>query len=156
MILTRWQPFRHIEKWEPFGEIETLRKEMDRLFSQFAPDMDRLSNSFIFIPSAEMDETDSEIHLKFEVPGMTADDLNIEVTDTAVVIRGERNSESSTQDDNVTRSEFHYGKFEHVVPLSSHIVKDNVAAEYNNGILSLVLPKSTVSEAKTVTIKVAS
>ena len=154
MTLSHWQPFRQIEKWEPFSEMETLRKEMDRLFSQFIPEMGRERNEFTVIPSAEMNETDAEIHLKFEVPGMTADDLNIEVTDTAVVIRGERRSESKTEDEHMTRSEFHYGKFERVVPLSSQIVKDEVSAEYNNGILSLVLPKSSTPETQTVKIKV--
>ena len=155
MTLTRWQPFRQIEQWEPFSEIETLRKELDKLFAQFTPSLQGDRESFTFMPSAEMDETDTEIHLKFEVPGMTADDLNIEVTDTAVIVKGERKSESKSEDDNVTRSEFHYGKFERVVPLSSHIVKDDVSAEYSNGILRLVLPKSEDSATRTVKIKAA-
>lgn len=154
MTLTRWQPFRQIEQWEPFSEMEALRKELDKLFNQFTPRLQG-DESFAFMPSAEMDETDTEIHLKFEVPGMTADDLSIEVTDTAVVIRGERKSESKTEKDNVTRTEFQYGKFERVVPLTSHIVKDDVSAEYSNGILRLVLPKSDVPAAKAVKIKAA-
>ncbi|MDV3350178.1 Hsp20/alpha crystallin family protein [Leptothoe sp. ISB3NOV94-8A] len=153
MTLTHWQPFRQIEHWEPFSEMETLRKELDKLFAQFTPGPSDAQASFSFMPSAEMDETDTEIHLKFEVPGMTADDLNIEVTDTAVTVKGERKSESKTEEDNITRSEFHYGKFERVIPLSSHIVKDAVSAEYNNGILRLVLPKSEVAASKTVKIK---
>lgn len=156
MTLTQWQPFRQIEKWEPFGEMEALRKEMDRLFSKFTPEMHRDRNAFTVVPSAEMDETETEIHLKFEVPGITADDLSVEVTDAAVVIRGERKSESTTEADNVTRSEFHYGQFERVVPLPSQIVKDEVVAEYRHGILSLVLPKSAVPTAQTVKIKVTS
>lgn len=152
MTLTRWQPFRQIEQWEPFSEMEALRKELDKLFNQFTPRLQG-DESFAFMPSAEMDETDTEIHLKFEVPGMIADDLSIEATDTAVVIRGERKSESKIEEDNVTRSEFQYGKFERVVPLTSHIVKDDISAEYSNGILRLVLPKSDVPAAKTVKIK---
>ncbi len=105
------------------------------------------------MPSAEMDETDAEIHLKFEVPGMTADDLDIEITDTAVIVRGERKSESKTEENNITRSEFQYGRFERIVPLPSHIVKDDVSAEYSSGILRLVLPKSEVQATKTVKIK---
>ena len=153
MTLTRWQPFRQIEHWEPFSEMEVLRKELDKLFTQFTPGLQGDPESFTFIPSAEMDETDTEIHLKFEVPGMTANDLSIEVTDAAVVVKGERKSESKTEKKNMTRSEFQYGKFERVVPLSSHILKDAVLAEYNNGILRLVLPKSEVSATKIVEIQ---
>ena len=153
MTLTRWQPFRQIEHWEPFSEMEVLRKELDKLFTQFTPGLQGDPENFTFIPSAEMDETDTEIHLKFEVPGMTANDLSIEVTDAAVVVKGERKSESKTEKKNMTRSEFQYGKFERVVPLSSHILKDAVSAEYNNGILRLVLPKSEVSATKIVEIQ---
>ncbi|MBE9070712.1 Hsp20/alpha crystallin family protein [Leptolyngbya cf. ectocarpi LEGE 11479] len=152
MTLRHWQPFRQIEQWEPFSEMETLRKELDKLFNQFTPRL-QADGSFTFMPSAEMDETDAEIHLKFEVPGMTANDLSIEVTDSAVVIRGERKSETKTEEDNITRSEFQYGKFERVVPLPSHIVKDDVSAEYSHGILRLVLPKSEGQTTKTVKIK---
>ncbi|MEL6247001.1 MAG: Hsp20/alpha crystallin family protein [Cyanobacteria bacterium J06627_15] len=153
--LTHWRPFRQIERWEPFGEIETLRQEMDKVFEQFMPGIRKGSNGFGFIPSAEMDETETEIRLKFEVPGMTADDLNIEVTDDAVTVRGERKSETKTEEDGVSRSEFQYGQFERVIPLASRVVKDQVAAEYKDGILSLVLPKSAEPSAESVKVKVA-
>lgn len=152
--LTHWRPFRQIERWEPFGEMETLRQEMDKLFEQFMPGIRKDSNGFGFMPSAEMDETDTEIHLKFEVPGMTADDLDIEVTDDAVTIKGERKSETKTEEDGYSRSEFQYGRFERVIPLSSRVVKDQAVAEYKDGILSMVLPKSTESGVESVKVNV--
>ncbi|MEM8611222.1 MAG: hypothetical protein AAGF93_04320, partial [Cyanobacteria bacterium P01_H01_bin.105] len=66
--ITHWRPFGHIERWEPFGDFDTLRKEMDKLFDQFGLDWKGDANGFGFIPSAEMDETSTEIHLKLEVP----------------------------------------------------------------------------------------
>lgn len=151
--LERWHPLG----WEPFQELESLRREMDRMFGQMMP----VSNgdgekSFAFIPSAEMDETDQEIHLKLEIPGLEAKDLDIEVTEDAVLIRGERKSETKAETEGKVRSEFRYGKFERVIPMPSHIKTntDNVKAEYKNGVLNLTLLKSEKEEKKSVKVEV--
>ena len=155
MALTRWQPFHDLKHWEPFSEVDTLRKEMDNLLERFIPDFGRSLDGAIFVPSAEIDETDTEFHLKLEVPGMSADDLDIEVSDTAVSVTGERKSETQSEEDGTRRSEFYYGKFERHVPLPSHIERDQVVAEYKDGILKLTLPKSKEQEDKSVKVKVA-
>ncbi len=153
--ITHWRPFGHIERWEPFGEFEALRKEMDKLFEQFRLDRKDDGNGFGFIPSAEMDETDTEVHLKLEVPGMDADDLDIEVTDEAVAIKGERKSETKSEEEGRFRSEFHYGTFERLIPMPARIVKDQVAAEYKAGVLHLTIPKSQEEKPEAVKVKLA-
>ncbi len=155
MALTRWQPFHDLKHWEPFGEVDTLRKEMDTLLERFIPDFGRSLDGAIFVPSAEIDETDTEFHLKLEVPGMSADDLDIEVSDAAVSVTGERKSETQSEEDGTRRSEFYYGKFERYIPLPSHIERDKVVAEYKDGILKLTLPKSKEPVDKSVKVKVA-
>jgi len=155
MALTRWRPFQDLKHWEPFGEVDTFRKEMDSLFERFISGFGRDTNGLAFVPSAEMDETDTEFHLKLEVPGMSADDLEIEVTDAAVAITGERKSETKSEEGDTLRSEFYYGKFERYVPLPSQIQRDNVTAEYKDGILTLKLPKSEEQKEKAVKVKVA-
>lgn len=155
MAITRWRPFGHIEHWEPFEEIDSLRKEINKLFEQSVLSGTLVGNGFDFMPSAEIDETDTEIHLKLEVPGMEADDLDIEVTDDAVTIKGERKSESKTEEKGGFRSEFHYGKFERVVPMPTHVVKDKVSAEYKNGVLNLTIPKSLEEKKESVKVEVS-
>ena len=156
MAITRWRPFGSIEHWEPFEELDMLRKEINKLFEQSSLLGSREgSNGFGFIPSAEMDETDTEIHLKLEVPGMEAGDLDIQVTDEAVAIKGERRSESETEEKGVFRSEFHYGKFERVIPMPTHIVKDKVSADYKNGVLNLTIPKSQKEKKSAVKVEVS-
>lgn len=155
MALTHWRPFRGLRRWEPFGEVNTLRKEMDSLFENFLSGFGRDMDGLTFIPSAEMDETDTEFHLKLEIPGMSADDLEIEVTDDAVAITGERKSEVKSEEGDRLRSEFYYGKFERYLPLPGQIQRDHVMAEYKDGILSLTLPKSEEQREKSVKIKVA-
>ena len=63
------------------------------------------------IPAAELTETDDALHLKLEVPGMSAKDLDIQVMADRVAISGERKSETKSEEDGRTRSEFRYGKF---------------------------------------------
>ncbi len=70
MALIRWEPFREIERWEPWREMESLQQRMNRLFERLMPDGERALS--FGVPAAEMEETDSEIHLKLEVPGLEA------------------------------------------------------------------------------------
>ncbi|MGI0488161.1 Hsp20/alpha crystallin family protein [Pantanalinema rosaneae CENA516] len=144
--LTHWEPLPH---WEPFRGIERLQQEMNRLFDRLLPTGNGEIRSLTFIPAAEMEETDDAIHLRLEVPGMEAKDLDVQVTEASIVIKGERQSESKTAAKGVVRSEFHYGKFERRIPLPAAIQPDKVQAECKNGMLMLMLPK-VESEQRTV------
>jgi HSP20 family protein len=155
MPLIRWQPFHDLKHWEPFGEVDTLRKEMDNLLERFIPDFGRSLDGAVFVPSAEIEETDTTFHLKLEVPGMSADDLDVEVSDAAVSITGERKSETKSEEGKNRRSEFYYGKFERHIPLPSPVERDSVVAEYKDGILNLTLPKSKEQKEQSVKVKVA-
>ncbi len=99
-----------------------------------------------------MQETEDAIHLKLELPGIEAKDLDVQVTENAVSIKGERKSETKTEEKGMTRSEFHYGKFQRVIPLPTRIQNTNVTAEYKDGILNLTLPKSEEEKNKVVKV----
>ncbi|MBH8561930.1 Hsp20/alpha crystallin family protein [Nostoc sp. CENA67] len=153
MPITRWEPFQEIERWEPWREIEHLQQRMNRLFERMIPGGDGGEISALtFIPSAEMQETADEVHLRLEIPGLESKDLNVEVTEDSVLISGERKSETKTEEKGVTRSEFRYGKFERIIPLPAHVQKDKAQAEYKNGILTLTLPKVEGEKKKAVKI----
>lgn len=152
MKLAHRKPFQGIERWEPFREMESLQRRMNHLFEQMMP---WENGDFAFMPSVEIDETPDEIHLQLEVPGLEAKDLDIEVSENSVLIAGERKEESKTKEKGVVRSEFHYGKFERVIPLSTHVQNDKVKAEYKNGILALTLPKTEDEKHKVVKVEVS-
>lgn len=99
-----------------------------------------------------MEETQEAIHLKLEVPGIEAKDLDVQVTDNAVSISGERKEETKTEENGVTKSEFHYGKFQRVIPLPTRIQNTKVQAEYKDGILNLTLPKAEEEKNKVVKV----
>ncbi len=143
MALIRWQPFR---------EIDELQREMNRLFDRSFYDSDRQALPATFAPAAEMTETEDGIHLKLEIPGIDSKDLDVEVTAESVSISGERKSETKTEENGTTRTEFRYGKFRRVIPLPTRIENTKVVAEYKNGILNLDLPKAEEEKNKVVKV----
>lgn len=155
MPITLWRPFRDIERWQPFQEIENLQRQMNRLFDRLMPSGDGGAAGITFVPSAEMEETDDAVHLRLEIPGLEAKDLDVQVMEDSVAISGERKSQTKVEEKGIVRSEFHYGKFERVIPLPTHVQTDKVQAEYKNGILTLTLPKSEEDKRKVVKVKVA-
>ncbi|MFM2063127.1 MAG: hypothetical protein RLZZ507_2797 [Cyanobacteriota bacterium] len=157
MALVRWdpirdierlEPFRELERWDPFREIDTLQRRMNRLFERMIPGDGGERTGLTFIPAAELEETDDAFKLKLELPGLEAKDVNVEVTPEAVSITGERKSETTTEREGYTRSEFRYGKFQRVIPLPSIVQHEQVQAEYKDGILRLNLPKAEPEKQK--------
>lgn len=143
-------------RWEPFREFDSLQRDMNRLFESLATRDEGTSiASTAFVPAAEMHETPDAIHLKLEVPGMEAKDLDVQVTAEAVAISGERKSETKTEEKGMTRSEFRYGSFKRVIPLPARIKNDQVQAEYTNGVLNLALPKAEEEKNKVVKVNLS-
>lgn len=140
-------------RWQPFHEMDALQRDMNRLFETLAAD-DRQSRRQGFMPLAEMEQTEDAIHLRVEVPGMSAEDLDVQVTKDAVTITGERKSQSSVTKNNTRRSEFRYGSFQRTIPLSVAIDNTQVTGNYQDGILDLELPllKQTANKATKVKI----
>lgn len=111
-------------RWQPFQEMTALQRDMNRLFDSLAPmrDEDMMQmQQMSFSPAAEMEETENAINLKIEVPGMEAKDLDVQVTKEAVMISGERKSESKSEQNGMTRSEFRYGRFSRTIPLPMRV-----------------------------------
>ena len=142
-----------LTRYNPWPEMSSLQRQLNHLFDDLVTpakwdDFPSLSK----VPAAELTETLEALHLKLEVPGMEASDLDIQVTADSVSISGERKEESQSEEKGVTRSEFRYGSFSRVIPLPVEIDNTNITAEYQDGILNLTLPK--VEEEKTQVVKV--
>lgn len=155
MAIIHRDPLEEMTHWEPFRGVESLQREINRLFDRWLPSGNGETRSLTFVPSAEMEETDDAIHLKVEVPGMEAKDLNVEVREESISIKGERKSESKTEAKGVVRSEFHYGKFERRIPLPAHVQTNKVQAECKNGVLNVTLPKVESEQRKAVKVNVS-
>ena len=140
-------------RYNPWQEMNSLQHQLNRLFDD-ALTSDNWENfgNLSKIPAAELIEKDDALHLKLEVPGMQAKDLDIQVMADRVAIAGERKSETKSESNGSTRSEFRYGKFQRIIPLPVRIQNTNVTAEYKNGILNLTLPKSEEEKNKVVKV----
>lgn len=139
-------------RWEPLREVNSLQREMNRLFDALSPALEERTNGISFMPAAEIHETPEAIQLKLEVPGLDAKDLDVQVTAEAVAISGERRSETKAEENGMVRSEFRYGKFQRVIPLPVRVQNNKVEAQYKDGILNLTLPKA--EEEKNRVVKV--
>jgi HSP20 family protein len=139
-------------RYNPWQELNTVQRQFNRLFDEAMLPATFVEKTFPKVPAAELQETEDAIHLKLEVPGMEAKDLDVQVTEKAVYISGERKSEAKTEEKGTTKSEFYYGKFERVIPLPARIQNTNVTAEYKDGILNLTLPKTEQEKHKVVKV----
>jgi len=144
-------------RWNPATELDAFRRQMDRLFDEmtghgFAGSRSEhraLTPQWGQLP-IELNDAGDNLELKAQVPGINPDDLDVTVNRDSVTISGEYRHED--KDDNSYGSEFQYGKFSRTVGLPVGIQKDNVQADYSNGILTLHLPK--VEQAKNQQVKI--
>jgi HSP20 family protein len=133
-------------RWQPLRELDTMRQQMNRLFDDLMHG-DRIESllpkigTMGWAPAIELQETDTDIILKAQLPGIDAKDLDIQVSQDAVLIAGEHKEEKTTEEKGIYRTEFHYGQFQRVIPLPVAIRNDRVAAEFKDGILTLTIPK---------------
>lgn len=141
-------------RWQPWQEMETLRRQFDQLFYDLAP-VQREGEATVrptWAPAIELKGNDTELILKAELPGITADNLDIQVTREAVAIAGEYKSETKSEENHIVRSEFRYGSFRRVVPLPVEVQNDQVKAEFVDGVLTLTLPKVQATRPNVVKV----
>ena len=142
-------------RWQPFQEMETLRRQMDQMFDELAGFQRGESADLTWKPAVELEDAGERLILRAEIPGVEAKDLDIDVSRDAVAIRGENRYEKKIEDKGFFRSEFRYGKFERVIPLPIEIENEQVQAEFKNGILTLNLPKVEAARHRVVKVNVA-
>lgn len=142
-------------RWQPWHEMETLRRQMDRLFDDLAPathDVLSTGHKGNWTPAIEVKATDTDVIVRAELPGIEGKDLDIQVTREAISLAGEYKSETQTETGRVIRSEFRYGSFHRVIPMPVAIQHDQVKAEFTNGVLTLTLPKLQAERPKVVKV----
>jgi len=139
-------------RYNPWQEMNALQRQLNRLFDEIPTANKSDFRNLAKVPAAELTETDEALHLKLEVPGIDAANLDIQVTVDHVSISGERKEETKSEDKGVTRSEFRYGKFNRVIPLPALIQNTKVTAQYKDGILHLTLPKAEQEKNKVVKV----
>lgn len=147
-------------RWQPLKELDTLRRQMNHLFDELLHG-DREFSSFpklenmLWAPAIELKETDKALILKATVPGIEAKELDVQVSETAVLITGEHREESRTEEKGYFHSELQYGQFHRTVPLPVCVKHDQVQAEFKNGVLTLTLPKAELAHQSVTKVDLA-
>ncbi|MBD2085813.1 Hsp20/alpha crystallin family protein [Coleofasciculus sp. FACHB-542] len=140
-------------RWQPFQEMETLRRQMDRMFDELAS-VNR-DAPITWKPAIELQDTEDSLILRAQIPGIEAKDLDIRISREAVVITGERRYEKKEQEGGYLRSEFRYGNFQRVISLPVAIHNDRVQSVFKDGVLMLTLPKVTSVRDRVVKLNLA-
>jgi HSP20 family protein len=131
----------------PFSLMHRFSEEMDRLFggsfaSGFGREGGRLADQegSMWLPQVEAFERDGKLIVRADLPGLTKDDINVDITHDAIKIRGERRQEKEENEEGYYRSERSYGSFYREIPLPSGVNRDEANASFNNGVLEITMP----------------
>jgi len=143
-----------IIRWDPFRDLMTLRGKMNRLFEDAVAsqgeEKDLITSSWT--PSVDIYETEDEVVLTAEVPGIKDEDIEIKVEDNTLTLKGERKFEKDTKEDNYNRIERAYGSFHRSFSLPHYIEQDKIKAENDHGVLIIKMPKKHDSKSRKVKI----
>jgi HSP20 family protein len=130
----------------PFALMRRLRDEVDRVFSQGNGTRD--IGDLIWVPPIEVESHDGSFIVSAELPGVPDENIQVEITDDALIIRGERQIEREENNRGVRRTELRYGQFYRAIPLPDGADPDKAKAELNNGVLRVTVPVSETKSGK--------
>jgi HSP20 family protein len=127
-----------IVHWNPYGEMETLRNQFEQIFQDIN---DWRNTPQVWQPAIELTDEDTNLVLKVQLPGWEAKDLDIQVMREGVIIKGEHPQPTKTEQKKVYYSEFRYPSFQRGIKLPLPVRNSEVKAKFEQGILTLTLPK---------------
>ena len=141
--------------WNPWAEFDRLRAEMDRLFGGMLGPPPRLPEGYgAFRPAVDMYETADELVLNAHLPGMSREDIHLEVVGDTIHLSGETKGNLPEKDVTVHRAEGSYGRFDVRCTLPVEVKPEECKAVYRNGMLELRLPKTEAAKPKPVEIRI--
>jgi len=143
-----------IKRYEPFWGLESLRRDMDRLFDSFLGRMPSEEYAALWTPAVDVEETKDSLVVRAEIPGMSKEEIKIQTVGDNLVISGERKHEAEEKDRHFHRVERTYGKFQRALALPVEVEPDKAKASYKEGVLEITFPKSEKARAKEIEIEV--
>jgi HSP20 family protein len=147
-----------ITRWDPFREVATLQNRLNSLFQDYNRGEnagDPVSASS-FVPPVDIYEDDDKIVLKLEVPGLKQEDLDIQLENNTLTVRGERKFETEEKEENFHRIERRYGSFYRAFTIPNTVNADSVKADYDAGVLRIQLEKRAEAKPKQIKVQVGS
>jgi HSP20 family protein len=139
-------------RWDPIRELDSLQNDMNRLFDRFFEGRAANGTARRWIPAMDLVETDDHLVLRGDLPGMTEDDVNIEIKDNVLIVSGERKAEREDKREGYHRVERAFGSFSRSLSLPAGVDADKVQANFDNGVLEVRIPKP--AEAKPTRVEI--
>ena len=147
MIPTRWNPARDL-----FSIADELNRYTRDVFSDSTRETSMMQGAWH--PDVDISEDQNNFYLHVELPGMKREDVKVNYEDGVLTISGVKKSMKEEKDTNYHRLERTFGKFERSFRLPAHVAQDKIAAQFENGVLSISLPKTEETKPKAIEIKV--
>jgi HSP20 family protein len=146
-----------ITHWDPFGRLTTLQDQVNRLFDgTLVQGRTGQADLAAWAPAVDIYEGQGELVAKVDLPGVEEKDIDIRLENNTLTIRGERKFEKNVNEDNYLRVERAYGSFTRTFSLPNTVNAEGINASYNQGVLTVHMPKREESKPKQVKINVAS
>jgi len=136
--------------------LSRLRDEVSELFDRFFADWDLawpLSGERYWWPAVDVVETDDEVIVKAELPGMKSEDIEISVLNNTLTLSGEKKESQEEKGKGYYHVERRYGKFRRDIPLPTSVDADRVEAKFKDGVLTVTLPKTEQAKPKRIEVK---
>jgi HSP20 family protein len=140
-----------LTRWEPFREARRMHDMLDRMMDRSL--LDPWASGFEGVLPIDMYQTDDEIIVKASAPGMTAEDIDISITGETLTIRGELKAEEVQEEARYHIRERRMESFSRSISLPTMVQAEKAKAEFENGILTLTLPKVEEVKPKTISVK---
>jgi HSP20 family protein len=140
-----------IVRFDPFRDITSFRDDINRLFARSFGEED-VTGTHTWAPAVDVFETKDAVVLKAELPGLTAEDVDVEIDDDVLTISGERTFKDTVEEGRFYRLERSYGRFSRSLTLPQGIVADAVSATFADGVLEVTVPKAEEVKPRKVTI----
>jgi HSP20 family protein len=145
---------RTLSRWEPFRGAANLQEHVNRLFGDVFERNQQESSLTTWAPPVDIYEAEHELVVKADLPDIDPKDLDIRVESNILTIRGERKFEKKVNEDNYLRVERAYGAFSRSFSLSNTVNTEAIKADYQNGVLSLSIPKREEAKPKQIKVNV--
>ena len=143
----------NLTRWEPMHEMVSLRDAMDRLFNEAFTRPFFAGTMRTSLPPVDMWQDDNSVIIRAALPGLKADDVQISITGDMLTLRGEYRQKEERNDDRFQMRENLYGSFERSLLLPVPVLSDKAQAQFEDGVLTITLPKSEEIKPKTITVK---
>jgi HSP20 family protein len=142
-------------RWEPSEALTSLRRDMDRLFEDFFErgPFRSLRELGAWEPAVDVADTKDAVVVKAQVPGVSKENLQVNVTDDTLTLKGEMKEEEKKEEKNYYRRELRYGAFSRTIGLPATVQADKATAQLKDGVLEITIPKAEKAKVKEIPIQ---